>query len=105
MTTTTRIDALTAAYATARAASAAAQAAASAVLAPLYERDASEAEYVAARDAAGLPSAAAEAQIHRAMEHARSALASALRVAAQRTRRSFGDASDTAIVAAHMATI
>jgi hypothetical protein len=105
MTTTTRIADLTAAYATARAASAAAQTAASAVLAPLYERDASDAEYTAARDAAGLPSAADEAQLHRAMEHARSALASALRVAAKRTRRSFGDASDTAIVAAHMATI
>ena len=103
--TTTCIDALTAAYATARAASAAAQAAASAVLAPLYDRDASEAEYVAARDAAGLPSAADEAQVHRAMEHARADLASALRVAAKRTRRSFGDASDTAIVAAHMATL
>jgi len=105
MTTTDTVRALTDAYATARAASAAAQAAASAVLAPLYERDASDAEYAAARAAAGLPSAAVEAQLHRAMEHSRSALASALRVAAKRTRRSFGDASDTAIVAAHMATL
>jgi len=105
MTTTTRIAALTAAYATARAASAAAQAAASAVLAPLYERDASDAEYAAARAAAGLPSAAVEAQLHRAMEHARSALASALRALRRDPQRSFGDASDTAIVAAHMATL
>jgi hypothetical protein len=105
MTTAAHLADLTAAYATARATAAAAQAAASAVLAPLYERDASTAEYVAARDAAGLPSAADEAQLHRAMEHARADLAAALRIAAKRARRSFGDASDIAIVAAHMATI
>lgn len=100
--TTAHIAALVAAYTAAREASSAAQRAASAVLAPLYVRDASDAEYAAARVAAGLPTARAEAEMHRAMEHARADLAAALRIAAKRARRSFGDASDTAVVEAYM---
>ena len=103
MTTAATIARLAADYVTARDASRAAQAASSAALAPLYERDASDAEYAAARAAAGLPTAREEAELHRALEHARGALATALRVAAKRARRSFGDAGDAAICEAHLA--
>ena len=103
MTTTAMIARLAADYTAARDASRAAQAASSAALAPLYERGASDEEYTAARAAAGLPTLREEFVLLRAMEHARDALATALRVAAKRVGRSFGDASDAAVCEAHLA--
>lgn len=94
-----RIETLTTAYLAAHEAAMTAMRASRRVTAALDDSEASEDQYAEARRVAGLPTAAEEGALFDAMDRARVALASALRKSAKQfTGKSYGDASDVAIV-------
>lgn len=101
--TVARINALRAAYVVAHDVSHAAERASLKVLAPLFaDPAATEETFAAARVAAGLPTAAEEAALWRAMDVARTDYVRALRRVAKALGITIHDASD-AFVAEHFA--